>query len=626
MTMHQLTYAIVDRPGRAGAGGWGVVATTPGVPHDVEQSLIDGRCVALPSYVSQFMSDAELAARPVRFRVVPWFEGLMMWHAVEAGTDATNRPGNVFTHAAAVLPAGSARPLDWAFSTDWLRPFGARDVALAELPAAISLPPLQLPFLAWLHSAGGPDAAQVGQVVGQSMAAITNGMRVALVVPDSQTATGWLDLLAWLLPAEAARHLRWSTAEDPASLPTVAESGYDVVSVTRADHVRVLAPDWFVTVETQPASESGHPSWQQGLAEEISEWSATADELLAMDPAPLRELFDRRDGAAMRFWPDDVRGQSRNALHLLRGDVTAHDADPQPTASGDHGVIAFTPKQPRSIRMPEPDAVSAPIVTEPPAAGWNLTSQPVQMEADRDSAPAIPAIPTAAYDMSISEASVRAAVPSPAPSQAEPDLLDTCQFPTPTSAIRAAQMLSDNSLRYAELAGSVLDGHDLSEHSPWAQLALLHLLAQDHRVQCSPDWVAPLVAQSTMSPIFERLQAPLLVLAARAETEGSPLTVDADCHAPLRQFVAELFVADLVPFAFIFSRLAGHLDETCDRTKSCDETERLLRARCLRPVEESVWSMQCVGGPSLAEATLGLLQELHPPTIVAQPPRRLPCP
>ena len=86
--------------------------------------------------LGDFPTTAELASRTRRlaFRFDDDDGASVWWHAVEAGDDATGRPGNVFTHSVAIagLP-DTLRPIDLWRSPSWLMPFGQKEVAEASL-------------------------------------------------------------------------------------------------------------------------------------------------------------------------------------------------------------------------------------------------------------------------------------------------------------------------------------------------------------------------------------------------------------------------------------------------------------------------------------------------------------
>ncbi|PWN04242.1 hypothetical protein DJ010_00890 [Nocardioides silvaticus] len=125
MTWYELTYA-------AGRAGWEVQAATRGTPRALEKQMRAGVTTRLEllAPLVDFPSTAELSTR-IRRLTFRYFDegGSVWWHAVEAGKDATGRPGNVFTHA--VGRAGlsrTLRPIDLWHSNLWLTPFGPREV------------------------------------------------------------------------------------------------------------------------------------------------------------------------------------------------------------------------------------------------------------------------------------------------------------------------------------------------------------------------------------------------------------------------------------------------------------------------------------------------------------------
>lgn len=136
MTWFQLTYAsAAGEDGRP--GGWRVLERDAGAPDGLAQLLERGVSTRLDSgeELSDHATRDELARRQHSFSFAYTSgEGCGYWHACQAGSDATGRPGNVFTHAAGhtdVHPA--TRPISLMRSPSWMTPFGHREVSASHL-------------------------------------------------------------------------------------------------------------------------------------------------------------------------------------------------------------------------------------------------------------------------------------------------------------------------------------------------------------------------------------------------------------------------------------------------------------------------------------------------------------
>lgn len=306
MRAQQLTFGSADRvEGRAG-GGWGVLRRSPDLPPEIEQRLVAGVSVSMPSTVSAFPDSRELFNRPVRFRhrpdPVPGYS--LVWRSVEAGRDHTQRPGNVFTHAARLAVGPRSRAIDWYASPAWLSPYGAHEMQSAA-PSDDVLPttPGFSAVASWFHADLGAHSASLPWLVDALMGSLADFRPIALQVPSTADAAGWIGLVSWLYTDAIAEQMSYSTCEDGTPAEQLASLGLDICAVTVADprlasRVPVLDVSWHA--ELTPDGKA----WRVPAGEfPRTPWSSMAMDLVWLDADLAETVLARRDTLAPTLRP-----------------------------------------------------------------------------------------------------------------------------------------------------------------------------------------------------------------------------------------------------------------------------------------------------------------------------------
>lgn len=263
-----LTYASFRNS--SGRGGWRVGPSVNADPQD-EQTVTEHAPTSLvPTHAfDDFIGMAEIEKLPRRFEYLPLGESGLMMQSVPAGTDATGRPGNVFTHAVIdhdlSAPLASVYPINLYDSPDLRAPFRVASVNAVELAAGLGEPrsgPLADLAVAWMmvSSMMGDRTGSLHQL--QDL--ISEGRTLpVLVAKNSNEAVYWLQALSsTLAPAEARRLLRFSTFERAASLPVFAPGSSPQVVVVPAQDRAELRQRTDVTVVdiADPATHTASPA------------------------------------------------------------------------------------------------------------------------------------------------------------------------------------------------------------------------------------------------------------------------------------------------------------------------------------------------------------------------------
>lgn len=321
----QLTYASFD-PGN-GAGGWQVKEVrgdlTPSEQREISPHLVTSFDAHVP--MPEYPTPADVAAQPRRCSYLvahdgpigvgtgPWHavtRGCLL-HAVQAGSDSTGRPGNVFTHA--VLDrrpregAPPIRPIELWRSFDLLTPYGARDVLAATLrpgeypePSGLVGRDLVLSFVF------DPSTWRMGVLsvlLDAVDAAMRGGPRVVLVTTGPDQAAMWFGAVSWLMSPGTARALSWSVYERGARLRQAFERGEHLVAVPRADARALSSEDrWYVVIDDESfpsLGEVGAAPHRTSAGHTISAtpWSHLVQEAL-VDEATATRVLERADALA----------------------------------------------------------------------------------------------------------------------------------------------------------------------------------------------------------------------------------------------------------------------------------------------------------------------------------------
>ncbi|NMO00160.1 hypothetical protein HH308_02900 [Gordonia sp. TBRC 11910] len=295
----QLTYTSYDDG--SGRGGWQVKQETGGLDAVEQQSLtarILTRFDLLP-VMPDFPTPEQTAARPARLSYAPLPAAgaghAAYWHTVDAGRDASGRPGNVFAHVVLdrdVAAPSPVRPVELWRSPGWLRPYGVPDVAAAQLTSAY--PPPANPAMSMAASvefllAHHVDRQSVFRVMLDAVAAaLAGGPALALLVDDHDEAAAWIAAISHFMSPAAAQRFAFSTHDAPEAALAGVEAGLQVIVVPRSR----IPEKWELpgAVIVDAAEQPNLGDLTSGIAHRVARgaipvtpWSALAEGVLADD-------------------------------------------------------------------------------------------------------------------------------------------------------------------------------------------------------------------------------------------------------------------------------------------------------------------------------------------------------
>ncbi|MDO5051565.1 MAG: hypothetical protein Q4E05_01580 [Pseudoclavibacter sp.] len=315
----QWSYASFDRGD--GAGGW-QVKETRGDPDPAELAALGERTVtAFDSHdpLPEYPTRADVAAQPRRLAYGPLpIRGRTVGaylHAVQAGSDATGRPGNVFTHGfidRGPRAAGPAwRPIELWRSFDWLVPYGAEEVLAARLPEIDEPRPSGLVgralVLDFLFAPGAWRIGLLSLLVDAVAARMRGGAPIVIAAASPDEAAQWIAAVSMLMSPATARTLSWSLYERADRLRSLWERGTHIVCVPLQDAERVPAGCVLVRADETPQlgqrAQAPHRT-ARGDAVEAGGWSELAQEV----------LLDREAAAAGLERVDEISARAGDAV------------------------------------------------------------------------------------------------------------------------------------------------------------------------------------------------------------------------------------------------------------------------------------------------------------------------
>lgn len=369
----QLLYTSFD-DGSGVGGGW-QIKDQRGALTSVERDELTARVVttlevepALPA----FPTPEQIAQRPARLAY-----GLLSgraaayWHTVDAGKDATGRPGNVMAHIVLDRDVSSGtgfRPIQLWKSPDWRRPYGPDAVRSTMLSDAVEpAPNPEITAAAAIEFLTGTtvDRQGVFRVLLDAVhAAFGGGPKVILIVDDPANGPRWISAVSFFMSPGTARRFSWCTYDTAALAAADAERGSHLVVIPRSAAAQLTAGDWIVLDEADEPTvrELGSAHSTRTTQITVTQWSTLTEGVLA-DESLAARILTRQDEVAAEVgdhglapsWPLAVAMLGEPDLAEFRVDAQRALADEAPAHTANvawlndlvaDAVIATAPDSP----------------------------------------------------------------------------------------------------------------------------------------------------------------------------------------------------------------------------------------------------------------------------------------
>lgn len=605
----QLTFASADSVAGRAHGGWGVLERSPGLSPEEERIMIERVSVAIPTTVSTFPTPAEIAARPVRLRILPQSLGTVtVTRSVEAGPDHTNRPGNVFTHAILAEPALETRLIDLSRSESWLSPFGAQEVGSARLPAAFTGPRDGGGLAAgWFVDDGLAVAPAVPWVVDVTIQAIAQRQPVCLLVEDSDEALAWMSVICWLLGPDEAARLSCSTLEDSAD--RAGELGLDLVCA-----IRGTVGDWpgWVVVD---------PRWEvdESLAEASGNWSL-----------PNGSVWPRQwwsDVAPEMIWAErEVVVAALRHRDRLADELVKHHGCEAPVAS-EAALRAAILLQPGLVPVDRDGAVRDLIEVLPRSA---RRSSPFCELAGEEALGAIELGPTPVSRQQPSSneggaglQAIDGVVTTPgqfvgATGVSDWSISTMPAYPTAESAARAAGWLAADGVTRSWLIDQGRWPSVLRRNDPDAGSAVLHLLAAERRLDIDPGLLVESVYDWDVEHYEAVVTALLQIVVRRWVYTQETIQLVGAGWGRLVKAVGRMGPDELLYLGIVVHPLNRWVEGDRDSTRAAEA----IHEQALRGPNLDLWGMVDGSGRSLAASVSRVLNGMGAPATSTGPSPR----
>ncbi|WP_396909623.1 hypothetical protein [Mycolicibacterium sp.] len=360
----QLLYTSFDDPSGVG-GGWQVKDENGELTAE-ERELLTARVVTtfdVDPVLPQFPTADQIAGRPARLAYAPTGSGAAAyWHTVDAGNDATGRPGNVMAHILLdreINAASAHRPVQLWNSPHWRRPYGPAEVLATELDVDVPHPNPDITAATAIHFLTGTAVDRQGTfrvLLDAVYAAMTGGPKVVLLTGDNTTGPLWIAAVSFFMSPGTSRRFSWSTHDKPPLAVTDLRRGMHLVVMPRGSAPELPDGDWIVLDELdEPAVRELGSTHSTGTAQvTVTPWSTLAEGVLADETMALQLLNDQDavaeevgDHDLSPIWPLAVAVSRRSDLAEFHRDAQhalAEDAPPHITAVGwlDHLVAEAT--------------------------------------------------------------------------------------------------------------------------------------------------------------------------------------------------------------------------------------------------------------------------------------------
>lgn len=422
----QLIYMSFDNGSGIG-GGWQIKDEEGGFTA-AEREILTAR-ICTPFEVDPplpaFPTPDQIALRPARLSYAT-LQGdrAGYWHTVDAGIDATGRPGNVAAHV--VLDRATSAPAIWRpielwGSPGWLRPYGPAQVRAATVTGnPLPAPSGDLTVASIVRFLVGTDIDRqsVFRVLLDAVHhALEGGPKVVLLTEDAQSGPLWIAAVSFMMSPGTARRFGWTTHDHPDGASADWLAGHDLVICPRR-HAAAVAADTRITVLDEIDEPSlGEPGAHHITAYgevPVTAWSTLAEGVLG-DELLAEQLLARQDTIAAQIgdyglspiWPLAVAVREHSPLREFHTDADHVIVDDAPPAINSVPELQIVVNRAEAATAPTDPAAALDRLTRAaarqsslPRAAHHLVKLALQDPAWNDAGllEAVPYLPVVAFD------------------------------------------------------------------------------------------------------------------------------------------------------------------------------------------------------------------------------------
>jgi|UPI00068E7479 hypothetical protein len=361
-----LIYTSFD-DGSGTGGGWQVKDVSGGIDsaeREVLTAWVATRFDLVPA-LDRYPTPADIENRQRRLMYAKVSGGAAYWHTVEAGTDGSGRPGNVFAHV--VLdreidaPEPPFRPIEVWRSPSWLMPYGPVNTRAATVES-VDLPEFgdavtRDRVIDFLLDASVFRQNTLQVLLDAVVHSWDGGAPVVLLVEDSASAALWIGAVEYLMSPGTSRHLSWSTHDraDAVSESIRRKIHLTVVPSTERDALTGRG-DIVLLDETDDPTlgmlDAEPHVTQAGTAVTVTPWSMLAQAVLIDHSTALLALgmqdsiaIEAGDTGLSPMWPLAMAVVSMSGMEDVRKEASRVISEQRPGALAPGSRLAMVSDQ-----------------------------------------------------------------------------------------------------------------------------------------------------------------------------------------------------------------------------------------------------------------------------------------
>ena len=343
-----LTYTSFDDG--TGPGGWQIKQVAGQLSQAEQDRLVKRIATAfdLEPRLPQFPDESQIAGRPSRLSYLCVDGGVgAYWHTVDAGRDASGRPGNVFAHVAVdrrPLAARADRPIVRWGSVDWLVPYGPGNVAAATLAGPeLPRPNPGINVVSAVEFLLGRDIDRQGvfRVLLDAVThALAGGPPVVLLTGGHDVSAQWIAAVSFFLPLQVAQGLSWTTHDRPDYAELDISRGMHLIAMPRDAAPEPGRPAGALVIDDAEAPDLGDLGGAHRVARgqvPAGLLSALAEGVLADEETAIRVLArcervaeEFADDTLTPLWPLAIAVEEEPGLAEFHADALKAIADEAP--------------------------------------------------------------------------------------------------------------------------------------------------------------------------------------------------------------------------------------------------------------------------------------------------------